>query len=222
MPVSENSGSLLHEELVARVAALDGKQSIIDGNRKTLAATVEALAECTTVDRTAIEAIADQLSVQSRFVGNNQLSTEQQRKLAKKTRLAKYIAIAAVVLFSLSMLKWLNVNSTLKAVLHDISSVQSRTADFRLRTGRYPHGFEMIGYSSGAPQFPTVQAMEMGPQGQLLISTAGFFGSQVLLTPVASNDGWSTWQCSTNASWLFTISGWLCEYQSSMQFSHLK
>ena len=64
---SENAQALIHEELIARVAALDGKQVEIDNNRKTFSATVEALVECTNVDQSTIESIADQLSVQTQF-----------------------------------------------------------------------------------------------------------------------------------------------------------
>lgn len=209
----------LREELIRRVAALDGKQATIDTNQKSLAATVEALAECTDVDLASIQSVADTLSVRPEFVhcGTNTANSANNEQL---TRRIKFAAIAVVILFAISMFKWMNVNNNIDMVLHEISQLQSRIADFRLRTGRFPHEFSQVGYASALPQLDSAKTIEMGPYGQLLVNTSGVFGGKVLLSPVARSDGRSTWQCTTNASWLFKISSWLCEYASSVKFKN--
>ena len=220
MSASEYNQELLHDELIARVCALDGKQHDINANRNTLSATVRALSECTNVDPATIATIADQLSANPRFIRKSQEQSEQDIRLARNTKIAKYCVIAFALFFVFSLLKWFNINNSVKTVLHDVSPVQSRIGDFYMRSGRYPYDFEKIAYRNGAPAFESVENMQMGPTGELLIDTNGFFGSQLLLTPAATNDGRTKWRCSTNASWLFKLTSWTCEYQASLSFQH--
>jgi len=217
---SEDQQQKLHNELVSRVSALDGKHVEIEANRQTLNATIDALSECTNVDRQKIESIADQLSVQSRFIESRPPRSSEDLRIDKITKYSKYCAGAAVMLFCFTMFKWFHINNSIKDVMHEVASVQSRTSDFYLRTGEYPYGFHKIGYEK-APSFKSVKGMKMGPNGELLIDVAGSFASQILLTPDATSDGLSRWSCTTNASWLFKVSGWLCKYQSSLKFSHI-
>lgn len=206
----------LQKELISRVSALEGKQCAISSNRKSLSATVDALAECTDVDQTVIQQIADQLAVQPGYIEPDN-NCDATIKLERNTRRAKYFAIGLILLFTWSMIKWFNINNTIKSVMHDVSSVQSRIADFHLRTGRYPHSFESIDMPQ-PPNLASVKKIEIGPNGQLLIETQGIFGNQLMLTPVSRNNGWSQWQCTTNASRLFIITTWVCGYSSSLQF----
>lgn len=218
---SEDQQQKLHNELISRVSLLDGKHCEIEANRQTLNATIEALSECTSVDREKIESIADQLSVQSRFIESRPSPSSADSTAARITKYAKICAGGAVMLFCFTMFKWFHINNNIKDVMHEVASVQSRTADFYLRTGEYPYGFHKIGYDK-APSYKSVKHMKMGPNGELLIDVAGLFASQILLTPGANPDGLSQWSCTTNASWLFKVSGWLCRYQSSLKFSHIE
>ena len=203
-----SSDKKLREELIARVSALDGKQHEVDTNRLTLRATVDALSECTNVDRDTINRIADQLSVLP-----ENLSTDADEDLIERNnRRAKYICIGFVTLFCFSMFKWFNVSSNIKSALHDTSTLQSRIADFQLRTGRYPYSFDQIHQSGSTPQ--SLKSMQMGPEGQLLIKTKGFFGAELVLTPNTGN-GWSKWQCTTDASLMFIVTKWVCSYGST-------
>jgi len=214
------SGQQLRDELVARVTALDGKQAIIDNNQESLSATVEALAECTSIDKTTILSIAEQVSVKHELVNASNepvVSATQDRN----TRIAKRCAILVCGLFAFSIAKWLSVNGTLKTVLHEVSPVQSRAADFYMRTGRYPYSFENLNFTNGPPPIESVSELEIGPNGELLVSTSGLFSSQVLLTPKPLVDGRTKWICSTNSSWLFKISSWSCTYKSSISFKQI-
>ncbi|MEM7257096.1 MAG: hypothetical protein AAF404_06885 [Pseudomonadota bacterium] len=220
MTSADNTAADLREELIRRVTALDGKQATIDSNRKTLAATVEALAECTNVDLASIQSVADTLSVRPEYVSVS-ADTAEQASNEKRNKQVKFAVITVVVLFAFSLFKWMNVNSSINNVMHDVSQLQSRIADFYMRTGHYPFEFSQVGYLQGPPNLESAKSIEMGPHGQLLINTNGVFSGQILLSPDGRSDGRSKWQCSTDTSWIFTISSWLCGYSLSVQFNHL-
>lgn len=197
----------IQQELIARVSALDGKQHEVNSNRLTLRATVDALSECTNVDRDTITRIADQLSVLP-----ENLTTNDDRLITRNDRYAKYICITIAVLFCLSMFRWFNVSGNIKTVLHETSSLQSRIGDYKLRTGRYPYSFEQIFHHDGITEY--TKSVQMGPEGQLLIQTDGLFGAEILLTPNAKN-GWPQWNCTTDASLMFVVTNWVCRYGST-------